>query len=368
MAKIPLGEALVRDGVISQAQLDAALRTQARDGGRLGTNLVELGFITAERLAEYLSRRFGSRVIMREADLRVDPKALALVPARVIEHYRLLPFALRGDVICVALLDPSHTPALAAVQSASKKRPEPYILPEPLLDRLLSKHAGLKAPARALSFSLGAPAATVLPLLGGPPSIGVVPVAPPIAVAPAVAHEREALFGEGVDFAEELPDIDIELQPAQALPALPTLADSKSFAQLCEVLFDAARPAMRRVLLLRKVGQALQYWAAMCEAPPRPSADFEVSLLERNLLCDALNKQQSGVQAIEQSANNERLYHELGWVPPRSAVVLPLGSWDDGLGVLYADSGAARDVSRDFRELALMTKLMADHVRRLSRG
>ena len=46
-----LGELLVQERVLTQAQLDSALKQQMQFGGRLGTNLIELGFIDADTLA-----------------------------------------------------------------------------------------------------------------------------------------------------------------------------------------------------------------------------------------------------------------------------------------------------------------------------
>ena len=54
-----LGEMLVRDGRLSEEQLDAALKYQARDGGRLGTVLVEHGFVDLEALTVYLGLELG---------------------------------------------------------------------------------------------------------------------------------------------------------------------------------------------------------------------------------------------------------------------------------------------------------------------
>ena len=50
-----LGTLLLRNAAIGLSQLEAALRNQVLYGGRLGTNLVELGFIDLELLGSYLA-------------------------------------------------------------------------------------------------------------------------------------------------------------------------------------------------------------------------------------------------------------------------------------------------------------------------
>src|SRR5580692_1342397 len=54
-----LGTLLLRNAAIGLSQLEAALRNQVLYGGRLGTNLVELGFLDLELLSSYLAELSG---------------------------------------------------------------------------------------------------------------------------------------------------------------------------------------------------------------------------------------------------------------------------------------------------------------------
>src|SRR3954464_14559952 len=54
-----LGTLLLRNAAIGLSQLESALRNQVLYGGRLGTNLVELGFIDLELLSTYLAELSG---------------------------------------------------------------------------------------------------------------------------------------------------------------------------------------------------------------------------------------------------------------------------------------------------------------------
>ena len=54
-----LGEMLLRDGRLSPAQLQTALSLQARDGGRIGTVLFELGFVDLDCTTVYLGLELG---------------------------------------------------------------------------------------------------------------------------------------------------------------------------------------------------------------------------------------------------------------------------------------------------------------------
>ena len=54
-----LGEMLVRDGRVTLAQVEQAIAHQGRVGGRIGSVLVELGFLDAETLTVYLGLELG---------------------------------------------------------------------------------------------------------------------------------------------------------------------------------------------------------------------------------------------------------------------------------------------------------------------
>ena len=55
MAKPLLGEMLVENGVITQAQLNKALEVQHSEGGLIGIILVSQGIISEQKLVEYLA-------------------------------------------------------------------------------------------------------------------------------------------------------------------------------------------------------------------------------------------------------------------------------------------------------------------------
>ncbi len=53
-----LGEALVKETLITRQQLDQALMRQIQFGGRIGTNLLELRYLEEEDLSKFLGKYF----------------------------------------------------------------------------------------------------------------------------------------------------------------------------------------------------------------------------------------------------------------------------------------------------------------------
>ena len=102
-----LGELLVRNQLISDNQLAAAISEQKKAGIRLGAALVKLGYVQEHDLATFLSKHYGVPSIdLSEFD--IDPAVIALVPAEVAQKYQLVPINRAGATLIVAMADPSN--------------------------------------------------------------------------------------------------------------------------------------------------------------------------------------------------------------------------------------------------------------------
>ncbi|MEW6416669.1 MAG: type IV-A pilus assembly ATPase PilB [Nitrospirota bacterium] len=102
-----LGQLLISSNIISEDQLKEALNLQRREGGRLGTNLVKLGYITEEKLVTFLSRQYGVPAV-NLSDYKIDPSVLKLIPVDIAKKYLIMPVARVGAVLTIAMVDPSN--------------------------------------------------------------------------------------------------------------------------------------------------------------------------------------------------------------------------------------------------------------------
>jgi hypothetical protein len=125
-----IGQFLEARGVITSEQLDEALGHQAVQGARLGTNLVELGYLSAETLAECLSAYHKVPLPARKWLEKPQRAAAQRVTRALVERIRFIPMRLDGKVLHAALLDPRHPNVLDDVRFATGCRIEPYVLPE----------------------------------------------------------------------------------------------------------------------------------------------------------------------------------------------------------------------------------------------
>jgi len=119
--RIRLGQLLVDARLIAQEALDEALAIQRGDGRRLGTLLVERGFINEIQLTQILSHQLAVPWVSL-LHIEFTRPLLDLVPRDIAEKYCLVPIYVRhvrrqGDTLYVAMDDPTNEEALRACSS-----------------------------------------------------------------------------------------------------------------------------------------------------------------------------------------------------------------------------------------------------------
>ena len=102
-----LGQLLVTSNVITEEQLREAIGLQRKQGGRLGTNLVKLGYLTEEKLVAFLSKQWGVPAI-NLSDYKIEPSVLKLIPIEIARKYLIIPVARVGATLTITMADPSN--------------------------------------------------------------------------------------------------------------------------------------------------------------------------------------------------------------------------------------------------------------------
>ncbi len=97
----------------------ALARGRARQTGSLAAALVEEGIATGEGVARTLAARHGLPLVDL-ALVGVDPEAARLVPLHVLERVGAIPYALEGDVLRIAVSDPSNLHGIDELRLATR--------------------------------------------------------------------------------------------------------------------------------------------------------------------------------------------------------------------------------------------------------
>src|SRR5512135_3015970 len=106
-----IGELLRTAGRISPEQLQAAREYQKAHRGSLGHALVTLGFVSDEDVAKLSSRLYDVPRVDLERQA-IDPAVIRMLPAQAARKYQVVPTALTGRVLTVAMADPTDVVAL----------------------------------------------------------------------------------------------------------------------------------------------------------------------------------------------------------------------------------------------------------------
>jgi type IV pilus assembly protein PilB len=118
-----LGEVLVTGGVLTEAQLDEALRAQKEDAGgrrrRLGEVITALGLADEVQIARALSDQLGLPFVDL-GSLPIADETLGVLPRNVAVRHMAVPITIAHDVLTVALADPTNVLALDDIRLATK--------------------------------------------------------------------------------------------------------------------------------------------------------------------------------------------------------------------------------------------------------
>ncbi len=136
-----LGDLLIEAGKLTAAQLAQALDAQQLDGGRLGTHLVTLGFLSERELVDFLSDRYGVPPVDLKA-IEIDESLLALIPADVARKYTILPVAKAGARLTVAMADPTNVFALDDIKFMTGYNVDPVVTTDSALRAAIDRCYG----------------------------------------------------------------------------------------------------------------------------------------------------------------------------------------------------------------------------------
>jgi type IV pilus assembly protein PilB len=136
-----LGELLIRTNRINQAQLNEALALQKDQGGRLGTCLVKLGYLSEKQLVESLSQHFKVSSVDLNG-MEIDEAVIKIIPADISRKYTILPVTKAGATITVAMIDPTNVFAMDDVKFMTGYKVEPVVASETAIRAAIDRYYG----------------------------------------------------------------------------------------------------------------------------------------------------------------------------------------------------------------------------------
>lgn len=152
---LKLGELLIKEGLITNEQLEEALKCQVIFGIKLGSSLIELGMVDEGSLLRLLSKKLGVPAATHKDLHDLFFSTYGLLPAAVAEKYRVIPFRLDGRRLSVAMSDPTDFKAIDELAFITGHIIQPYIVPDIYISYALEKYYQVSRDMRYLRVKGG---------------------------------------------------------------------------------------------------------------------------------------------------------------------------------------------------------------------
>ncbi len=392
-----LGDVLLNEKLVTQEAIAEALEAQVVHGGRLGTNLVELGLLSEKDLARCLGKCFN--VGFASGEMKPDPKALAVVPKELCDEKDVLPMRLDATRLTLAVLDPTDLATLDAVAFKTGKRVVPVVIPEFRMNQMLRRYCKAFRDVRAIDLALAQPQKAVAQQQAAAPAATDLMSEEEFqalyakALAGAVADDEESI--EGVEIVEPealapplpAPTFPASQSPAAAAPpaagprpipksartlneseltALPfqqaqaRLATSEDREEIASTVLRFALGKWSRALVLSVQGSMVTGWqgggAGVKMASVRRIA---VALRAQATLKLVRDTRSHYIGPIRRDAGMAVFYKLLGGDYPSTAVLLPLLVRGKVVHILYVDNGPGQYATPDIGELLILGQSVA---------
>ena len=422
-----LGDILVQDCSCTPDAVAEALQNQAVFGGRLGTNLLELGAIAEDVLAFALGKRTGAPALY--GDLPADPKALRLLDRRLADRWDVIPYLLADRRLAVLARDPCDLQMLDEVAFATGKNVHAFVVPEARIWRMLQRAYGVDREHRGLDMGrrantpLPMPAAREAgpdlideanfqelygmtgfttpvpgtipairrdaPLAAAPPPVPVPAAAPVVVPAPPaepaeppplsldVLDELVTHPGHQPPPALELPQL-LQATPAGrvAEPSALTFGEAVRFLEgvgeretIARTVLRYARSRFERALLLTVRRGEAHGWAGLGGGlTPEGVLRLRLPLGVPGVVDTVVSSRAPFIGPLPKTWANIRLLKGLGGGVPGNVLLVPVVALGRVVNVLYADAGRGRMVDgSDLGELLLLAARIAQSYEDLAR-
>jgi type IV pilus assembly protein PilB len=136
---VRIGELLLKEKRITPDQLQQALNNQKAGGGKLGYNLVKMGFVKDEEITALLSKQYGVPSI-NLAQFDIDAAVVKLIPADTAHKYQIVPLSRSGATLTIAMTDPTNVFAMDDIKFMTGYNVEPVVASETAVTEAIQRY------------------------------------------------------------------------------------------------------------------------------------------------------------------------------------------------------------------------------------
>ncbi len=136
-----LGELLVRMSLITQRQLDEALKVQRQLGGKLGEVLVTMGVLAEDDVLKALSKKFNIPLIDLEST-EIEESVVKIIPSHYARRYHIMPVMKKRTTLTIAMADPTSINTISDIKFFTGYHVEPVIAKESAITGAIERYYG----------------------------------------------------------------------------------------------------------------------------------------------------------------------------------------------------------------------------------
>jgi hypothetical protein len=370
---------LLEERLVTAAQLEEALEAQVVHGGKLGTNLCELGFLQEKDLARLLGKLHNCPYASGE--MQPDPAAMALADEQFLDDNDCLPMRADATRLTVAVSDPTKFEALDQLGFKAGKRIVKVVIPEFRMNQLLRRYCKAYRNLRPIDMNTLRPSKQAeanerkiavtselineddfqklyaQALVGGEAAPAAAEDAPIMGEAIEDSHPsgpRPRRSAPGVDKPEP------PLEPMSFPEAQKTLSKSNDREDIGRTVLRFALSKWKRALILSVQGDLVTGWKGGGEnVTPGNVRRIGVSLKEKNTFRLVRDTRSHYVGPMARDPSTAVFYKLLGGGFPGTAVMMPLLVRAKPVHFVYVDNGPKQITTPDIGELLILAQAVS---------
>jgi len=284
------GEILVQEGLITKDQLREGLERQVMFGGKIGTNLIELGFVDEQSMTKILGNHLRIEAAPINVIDNIPEEIIQTFSREIAEKYKMIPYKLERKRLFIVMDDMKNMTTLDEIKFMTGYDIVPSIISEIRLLYGLEKYYGIKRDLRFVS----------------------------------ILDEK----GKDDD-SEQKNEQSVDLTKVKE-----AFVSVKDKGEVAGVLINEAKKVAKRTAIFMIKGNKMETWVAK-----GINADGFTAKIEPNsVVYDVLAKKNYFRGPILNILEHNRLLALLGG-SPSDALIMPIGIRDKTIGILYADNG-----------------------------
>jgi len=382
-----LTQYLIDKGYVTEAQCQEALQRQVVFGGRLGTNLLELCFVSEQQLLEGLSKTLRAPVADLDK-LTISQEVLNAFPADLAQKHKVIPIEESKGRLHLAMVEPNNLAAIDEITFITGKTLKTYVASELRLTYLLEEYYGVSRERTFIALPEELEKRRLAweekhrqtPVQHAPSSV---PAAPPPSAGETAAIELDDLpqpARPAVDRTPQTPAAPASpetappqpIQPPplpEAAPAGPppldfsdyddcskALADSRNREDIGNVLVEFARSRMDRVILFVVKGDEVRAWRVGGRwESPRFFRSLKFSVKEASVVHHVSRTGETYQGPFLDVPAHKAMLETLGGTAPSEVVAIPLTIRKRVISVLVGDNSLTGRPFGDLQELQKLT-------------